>query len=295
MEISVQPGRYVVAVSGGVDSMALLHMLKSRPGLELTVAHFDHGIRPDSSEDAALVRRTAEVYGLPFVMEAGNLGASASEAAARKARYAFLERVRTERHARAIITAHHQDDVLETAILNLLRGTGRKGLTSLASTDHIVRPLLHISKQTVIAYAQANGLKWHEDSTNASERYLRNYIRLRLVPQLTPHARQQLLETIERARLTNQQLDEELMNLLQLQPHAEQLDRRAFAGLPHSVAKELLASWLRAHGIANFDAKMLERVTIAAKVQPPGAIIDVVGGTFLNVTPEVLALARRER
>src|SRR5689334_6585659 len=117
-----KPGHYVVAVSGGVDSMALLHMLNSRPDLKLTVAHFDHGIRDDSAQDLLLVEKVAKSYGRPFVFKAGRLGPDASEAGARTARYRFLRQVLRDCGAKAIITGHHQDDLLETAILNMLRG-----------------------------------------------------------------------------------------------------------------------------------------------------------------------------
>src|SRR5437764_343012 len=128
-----KPGKYVVAVSGGVDSVALLDMLARSDDLKLVVAHFDHGIRKDSAKDRKFVEDLAKNYDLPFVYEEGHLGSGTSEAVARGARYDFLHRVKKSHGAQAIITAHHQDDVLETAIINLLRGTGRKGLTSLTS------------------------------------------------------------------------------------------------------------------------------------------------------------------
>jgi tRNA(Ile)-lysidine synthase len=95
MDFDLPTGSYVVAVSGGVDSVALLHMLAGRPGLKLTVAHFDHGIRPDSAEDRRHVQALAKELGLPFVYHVGELGPDASEAhSSGEARYAFLHRVR---------------------------------------------------------------------------------------------------------------------------------------------------------------------------------------------------------
>src|SRR6266542_1461422 len=149
MKVRVSPGKYVVAVSGGVDSMVLLDLLRQKPKLELVVSHFDHGIRPDSEEDRRLVQRIARAYGLPFVYARGNLGPKAGEALAREARYAFLRRVQQEQGAKAIITAHHQDDMLETAIMNLLRGTGRRGLSSLKSREGLLRPLLNWTKKDI--------------------------------------------------------------------------------------------------------------------------------------------------
>lgn len=295
METQVKPGRYVVAVSGGVDSMVLLDLLRKLPDVELVVAHFDHGIRPDSSEDRKLVQKVAEAYGLPFAYETAQLGAGASEAEARTARYAFLERVRSDHQARAIITAHHQDDLLETAILNLLRGTGRKGLTSLADRPHIMRPLLPFTKQEIRAYAEQHRLEWREDSTNADDRYMRNYIRHQIIPALTPDVKRQLHMLLRQTGSTNRKLDTELATLLSTIGQGALLDRQAFVELPHDIAKELLASWLRQQGITDFDRQTLERVVVAAKTKPPGTQIDILHDISLLVTRDELALRACER
>ena len=113
------PGSYVVAVSGGVDSVALLHNLAQSDKLRLYVAHFDHGIRQDSAEDARFVSQLARQYGLEYFSERAELGQNSSEALARTKRYKFLYSVMAQPQANAVITVHHQDDVLETAILNM--------------------------------------------------------------------------------------------------------------------------------------------------------------------------------
>ena len=94
--IRIAPGHYIAAISGGVDSMALLHMLHNLPGVKVTVAHFDHGIRPDSRKDRLLVEKAAHSYGLPFVYDEAALGAGVSENVARKARYEFLRKVQKD-------------------------------------------------------------------------------------------------------------------------------------------------------------------------------------------------------
>src|SRR5579884_1275816 len=104
MRIAVEPGKYTLAASGGVDSMVLLDLLSNLPGVELIVAHFDHGIRPGSSIDEQFVRQAIKNYDLPFEHGRGNLGAQASEAAARDARYEFLRSVKRKHGAAAIIT-----------------------------------------------------------------------------------------------------------------------------------------------------------------------------------------------
>ena len=295
MDIRLQPGRYVIAVSGGVDSVALLHLLRDKPEVELIVAHFDHGIRNDSQEDRRLVQSLAERYGLPFVYAEGRLGADVSEAVARDARYEFLRKVMREHQARAIITAHHQDDAVETAIINLLRGTRRKGLSALGSRDDLERPLLHASKQDVLTYAGEHGLVWREDSTNRQETYLRNYIRHRIVPKFEPQDRQKLIAIIDQSRTANRQLDALLAEELKQHTKDDALDRAWFVGLPHDVAKEVMAAWLRHSTAGGFSRRTLERLVVAAKVSPPGHTFDVVNGVTMTVGKDNLALSSLER
>ena len=166
--------RYVVAVSGGVDSVVLLHMLANSLERELIVAHFDHGIRDDSASDAEFVGELAKRYGLPYETRREELGTSASEELARNRRYTFLREV-AGRHSALVATAHHGDDIVETVAINMTRGTGWRGLAVLDSD--VVRPLLHMTKSEIVAYANEHGLAWHEDSTNTSDVYLRNRLR----------------------------------------------------------------------------------------------------------------------
>ena len=295
------PGRYVVAVSGGVDSVALLDMLNWRrqaepdKGWRLTVAHYDHGIRDDAIEDRRLVQQLARKYGLPFVYAEGALGKSASEAAARKARYGFLDQVLRASNSQAIVTAHHQDDVLETAILNLIRGTGRKGLTSLSNRHGVMRPLLKIPKADLIDYANNHHLEWREDSTNQDETYLRNYIRHRIMPRIGNEPRGQLLDIIDRLREVNGELDELLVDQLHLQSVAGTIDRQWFIGLPHKLAREVMAAWLRAHGERDFDRRTLERLVVSAKISQPDRVFPITKATLLRIGRDKLALEHVER
>lgn len=274
MRVELEPGSYVVAVSGGVDSVALLDVLRNLPGVKLTVAHYDHGIRSDSHLDRELVQAMAKQYRLPFVFHEGRLGNGASEALARSKRYEFLEQVKRAVRADAIITAHHQDDVIETAVINLLRGTGRKGITALKSHRHLVRPLLAVPKDDIRAYARDQGLLWREDSTNQDETLLRNYVRRVILPKLGPAGRQTLLNHINHLSVVNRAIDNDLMIYLHLQPARQTLDRAHFAQLPHSVAREVLAQWLRSHQI-NFDSKSIEAIVIKSKTLAPGKRIDL--------------------
>ncbi len=285
----------MVAVSGGVDSAALLHMLHGSEGIDIVVAHFDHGIRPDSGSDRKFVQQLATAYGLPFIYEEGRLGPDASEATARTARYGFLGGVVRKEEARAIITAHHNDDVMETAIINLLRGSGRKGLTALDSTEDIERPLLAVPKSEIIAYAEEHGLQWREDSTNQDTAYLRNYVRHHILTRLDEVDRRRLSDNIAGLRLTNLEIDRLLASQLAARLSAAGLDRGWFIQLPHGVAKETMAAWLRDSGLRDFDGKTLERLVVAAKTAEPGRKFDILRGAAMAVHKDDLALTVSER
>jgi tRNA(Ile)-lysidine synthase len=168
--------KFVLAVSGGVDSVVLLHKFwKKFETNQLVVAHFDHGMRTDSAADARFVESLASLYGLPFELERQELGACASEATARRARYGFLKNV-AKKHDATIVVAHHADDVVETIAINLQRGTGWRGLAVMGDQS-IQRPLLRFSKAQLIDYALKNRLEWVEDETNQTTLYLRNRLR----------------------------------------------------------------------------------------------------------------------
>jgi len=304
MKIDIKPGTYVVAVSGGVDSVVLLHLLvqkgqraegRGQSKYNFVVAHFDHGIREDSKRDRGLVQELAKKYNLPFVYDQGNLGPKASEATARDARYAFLNKIKDSVGAEAIITAHHQDDVIETAIINLLRGTNRKGLTSLQSRSGLIRPFLGFSKNEIIAYAKAHKLKWREDSTNQDTKYLRNHVRHDILPKFSEAQKAQLLKHISELIQTNKKIDNALVAQFLVQPSVNELDRRWFIELPHAVAREVLASWLRQRGLTTVDKKKLEQLVIAAKTLTKGKRSDINARYYMLVEKDKLVLMERDR
>lgn len=182
LHVKLKAGTYVVAVSGGVDSMALLDMLRRQTDLRLIVAHVDHGTRPDSRLDAQYVASFAKSHNIMFVMKQLELGAGASEEQARQARYDFLQKCRIKYKADAIVLAHHQDDMVETAIINLIRGTGWRGLAPFTIETRLLRPLLHVRKDDLVGYARRHNIAWRNDPTNTDQTYLRNYVRHSLIP-----------------------------------------------------------------------------------------------------------------
>lgn len=277
--VSVPAGTYIIAVSGGVDSAVLLDLLAKDTDLKLIVAHFDHGIREDSALDAEFVQSLAVQYGLPFESERVELGPNAGELEARNKRYDFLRRIFNKYNATAIITAHHQDDVIETSMINIVRGTGRHGLTSLKSSQELVRPMLAIPKQELIKYAQDNNLEWREDSTNTDTKYLRNKIRHDVVAKMAPEQKLQWLDILENTRTNNEKLDSEIQYLLRRGLHKNQLvlSRNWFIKLPHDVAKEVLHTILKRAGAKEIDKKTIERLVVQIKTLPHGKILQTSG------------------
>ncbi len=184
----------VLAVSGGPDSMALLHLHARLAAGRIVVAHLDHHLRPDSTSDAAFVAEQARELGAAFVLghweaheEARGTG---MEAAARNARYRFLAEVARDHHLGVVATGHHRDDQAETVLHRLLRGTGPDGLCGihgqrpLENGLTLVRPLLMFQRSEIMAYLEQIGGLWREDPTNRDESNLRSVIRARLLPYL---------------------------------------------------------------------------------------------------------------
>ena len=183
--------KLLCAVSGGADSMCLLHLLCSR-GFDVTAAHFEHGIRGEESlRDAAFVENWCRECGIPFRLGHGNVPAYARdkglslEEAARELRYDFLFRTAAEIGADCIVTAHNLDDNAETVLFNLIRGSGTAGLCGIPRRRGLIRrPLLDTSRADILAYLAENDVPHVEDSTNDSDDYSRNLIRHRIMPAL---------------------------------------------------------------------------------------------------------------
>jgi len=189
------PGELVLcAVSGGRDSMALLHLLTSMAeagGFAVAAAHYNHHLRPTADRDEAFVRDWCCAHGVALTCGSGDVLARAKETgqsveeAARSLRYAFLEETALALGASRIATAHHLQDNAETVLLNLLRGTGLRGLTGIPPVrGRIVRPLLETDRGEIECYIVENDIPFVEDETNAETIYTRNRLRLELMPQL---------------------------------------------------------------------------------------------------------------
>lgn len=208
-----QPGdTVVVAVSGGPDSMALLHMLwrlREPDQLQLAVAHVNHGFRPEESQrEAEAVRQLSLQLGIPC--EAASIDMPAylaktgknPQLAARERRYAFLHEVASRYGAARIALAHHADDQAETVLMRILRGTGTGGLAGIHgrradNNVELIRPLLRIRKADLLAYCARERLPYCEDSSNNKRDYLRNQLRLDVLPMLEQY-NAQLVSSLSR-------------------------------------------------------------------------------------------------
>ncbi|MEX0919787.1 MAG: tRNA lysidine(34) synthetase TilS [Candidatus Saccharimonadales bacterium] len=248
-----KPGKYIVAVSGGVDSISLLDILSNHDDYELIIAHFNHGIRPDSDLDMELVHNLASKYGLEFVAESANLGKDASEALAREYRYRFLRDIKSEYGALAILTAHHLDDRIETMELNKQRGSGWRGLAPLRATDEIKRPLLNIFKSELVKYAKDNNLNWREDSTNKTLDTPRNHIRDKLAKdlQLKERLHQELINNDHIRDQKELELKSIIDNVVGIDLNKITINRSKFVSLDVETARDALFYLLQ--NINNLD------------------------------------------
>ncbi len=285
---------YIIAISGGVDSVVLLDMIarkKPETGVEkplYIVAHFDHGIRSDSSEDAKFVESLAKNYGMAFVTKRADLGEGASDESARTARYEFLFNEMKKHNAESVITAHHQDDVIETMIVNILRGTGPRGLIGFTLSS-ILRPFIDKSKQEILDYAVEHKLNWREDSTNLDTSYFRNYVRMKIVPKLSADQRQELIKIRENTVKLYTEIDDQTKKLLVQNLEKGQLVRARFVVLPYTVQKELTAVWLRINGL-ELDRKMIERAVLSIKTALPGKQINLNSKASLLINKKTVTL-----
>ncbi|TME87973.1 MAG: tRNA lysidine(34) synthetase TilS [Chloroflexi bacterium] len=252
------PGeRVVVAVSGGPDSLALLSVLREilpAVSLHLTVAHFDHGWRPDSQDDRDFVASMAATWGYEFQTARAANGTPHTESAARTARYAFLRRIAGETNSTAIALGHTQDDQVETLLLHLLRGSGSRGLGAMRRRGRdLARPLLDISRREIEAYLARLHLAPRRDPSNEDPRFTRNRLRQQLLPAIDafdPAARELLARTADILGEEDRFLDEAIAHV----PDALVRDRAAFAELPPALQRRLVRRLVPDAGFLEVEA-----------------------------------------
>lgn len=307
----------LLAISGGADSIALLHgTLALWPDRRIVVAHVNHALRGAASDDdAAFVARLANQHSLPYeslAVEPGSVEGDSRgslEAAARNIRYDFLKQTSNTQQLRFVVTAHHFDDQAETVIHNIIRGTGLRGLAgmqpsrTLADGIQLVRPMLACRKSDIQSYLAAAGAQYCTDASNADTAFTRNRIRSQLLPQLREqfnsrvddHLVSLASRTQEAIRMLDLFAESVLAEIvLEQTPTVCRIDRTKFAQWPSEVQRHCLSllwirqQWPRKKMNAGSYATLSTAVSSAQKVQRG----DLPGGVRYEACGEILRLTR---
>jgi tRNA(Ile)-lysidine synthase len=311
---SLEGAVFVCGLSGGADSVALLDALVDLArvrGFRVVAGHLDHGLRPDSGEDAAFCAQLCARLGVPFetaradVRGRARLRREGIEAAAREERYAFLRAVSARRMANAIAVGHTRDDQAETVLLRLLRGAGAAGLAAMRPfSQDIVRPLLAASRADVLDYLAERRLTWREDPSNTDRALLRNRIRHDLLPylegQFNPRLRERLAAMAMLLTDENDVLDAMAVDLLARAGRGEPgqviLSRMALTQAPPALARRALRMACgRAGAGLGLSAVLVERIlALARTAAPSGRRITLPGGREAVFEFDMLRIAARQ-
>ena len=276
----------VCAVSGGADSVALLHCLmdlRQEFGFTLSAAHYNHSLRgAESDEDEAFVRDLCQKWNIPLHTGRGDVAAHAArchlsiEEAARNLRYGFLMSLPGH-----IAVAHHADDQIETVLINLIRGTGLRGLCGMAARQHrLLRPLLTVTAREIRAYLQSLGIPHREDSTNTRDDALRNRLRHHVIPLLyreNPSLDATVGRMTDLLRAEDTHLAREADDLLRAASVEDDLDCGILRAAPAVIRRRAIRSLLDAlpnPSVSHVDAveALLERANGSAEVHLPDGI-----------------------
>lgn len=276
-----QPGDLVVcAVSGGPDSVAMLHALHTRAsefGISLHIAHINHGLRGEQSNiDEVFTGKLAQQFGIPItttrvdvpcIMRETGMG---EEEAAREARYKVFQETCTNLGASKIAVGHTADDRAESVLLNIIRGAGTAGLGSIRPIrGSIVRPLIETTRDDVMAYIEEHGLPFRIDETNADIRYARNRVRHELIPLLKEHFNPRVIDSLTRlADITlaeDKLLDEQTRSVTRSLLMGGALDAGLVAQLPIAVRRRVIRAEIERHkrNLINVSLEQVDRVIAA--------------------------------
>ena len=272
--------RVICAVSGGADSVALLfamYLLRQQLGIQVEAAHFNHHLRGDESDrDEAFVRSFCQDYDIPLHVggEMVVAGKKGLEAAARDARYAFLKSLPGK-----IATAHTADDNAETVLMHLIRGTGLQGLGGIRPMQgQLIRPMLRITRQEVLAFLEQWSLPHVEDSSNESDAFLRNRIRHHVMPLLYQE-NPRLAENLSRMAMG---LGEDAAYLASLAERETLPDVDQLQSLPPSLRSRMLAQFLRRSGVAEPEQTHIDLVQGLLQSKKPSAWACLPGGVVIR-------------
>jgi tRNA(Ile)-lysidine synthase len=294
----------IVAVSGGPDSVSLLHVLhelKNELQIHLLVAHFDHGLRPAEDEpETIFVRGLAESLNLPFETAKGHLlgkrTPGSREEVARNARYAFLDRVRKKHKAQKIALGHNLNDQAETILMRLLRGSGPSGLTGIppCRDGSIIRPLIEVERPEIEKFLKARKLVSVTDSSNLKTDYLRNKIRLELMPLLVeqqPQLGHLLGQTAEILRDEDDYLERIaeawLTRNTELSPHRTfRVPIPSFRGLPVALRRRVIRNVIGKvkKNLRRISWDHIEAIQRLSQAEKPQAALNLPGGLTVRRT-----------
>lgn len=301
-----ESGEALVAVSGGADSVALLDLLNGfarELGLSLVVAHVDHGISSNSRTVGQSVGVLAKKYALPFEVTELKLGPDATETEARRGRYAWLRDLQKSRGARYLVTAHHEDDQVETIVLRSLHGSAPSGLAGIRAKSRggLVRPLLPFSRQELAEYAGARGLPVHDDPANRDPRHLRSWVRSTLLPllqdRLGTRVRRDLVAKGKHAardtRAWDQVLDLVPDLALDVQPNSFAVARGVLCGYDNALSVAVLRAAARRVGLVLGPARA--RRVIALAQRPSGRRLQLGDGWSAEVAFDRLSVSREAK
>jgi tRNA(Ile)-lysidine synthase len=296
------PGaRYLIGVSGGRDSVALLHWLVECGYNKLIVCHLNHRLRGRSSRtDAIFVQKLAAKYDVDLALGAIDVRALAVrtkqsiETAARDARYKFFAQVAKRRRCRTIFLGHHADDLVETFLINLFRGAGPGGLSAMRGVSvrkidnvklQIVRPLLGVSREQIDDYVGKHRLKFREDASNKNLAPLRNRIRHRIIPEIEKQLGRNVRGTIWRAAMIAAEEENFFEALLPDKlSKLTALAVKPLRAMPIAVQRRMLHEWLRASDVPDLSFDLVERVR---------ALLDLSNGAAKTNLPQDRHVRRR--
>lgn len=294
----------LVAVSGGPDSLALLHLLLgagSAHRLRLVVGHVDHGIHPDSAMVAGTVAAEAERLGLELVSGQLHLGPGTSEGMAREARYRWLFAALDRLGPGVVLTAHHRDDQVETVLMRFLSGSGPAGLAGMeARRPRLVRPLLPFPREAVRAYFDGLGISAWEDPANLAPGHLRSWLRHEVIPRLAarfPDLDARLTAVARQASVDRrawQQLLDTLPLECRIDPTGISVASGSLRGYDTQLGQALVGALGRRAGIALGDRRCL-RVLALARAGRSGSSVDLGRGWVAELAFGRLAIRRRSR
>jgi tRNA(Ile)-lysidine synthase len=263
---------HLVGVSGGRDSVALLHALVGAGYRRLIVCHLDHRLRPDSADDARFVAALAKAWSLRAQIGRENVSGRARrhqqsvETAARDARLAFFAKVARLHECPRIFLAHHADDQAETFLFNLFRGTGVTGLGGMRqiaaneSGFEIARPLLAIWREEIDEYIAEHRLEFREDVSNLDPRFTRNRLRHEIIPALSAAFGRDVRRAVWRAAEIFRDEDDFLSSLPAVRHLPPELNVRELREQPAALQRRVLHRWLKVGGIAHVGFDEVESV-----------------------------------